>query len=114
MLNAAFAAEPVVRWADRRIARMAVFEQHIRRLLTAELQFRLASAVRLAVTQNRQTLDLPMEWTHGAYRVRYEKIALRSDQADYAASFLHRSATYLLAVAMKDAIVAAVPTQDGD
>ncbi len=84
-------------------------ETHIQNLFTAELQFRLASAVRLAVTGNRQPLDLPMEWTHGQHRVRYEEIALRQDQADYAACFLHRSTTYLMAVAMKDAIRAVVP-----
>lgn len=84
-------------------------EHHIGQLFTAELQFRLASAVRLAVTGNRQPLDLPMEWTHGEHRVRYDEIALRQDQADYAAAFLQRSATYLMAVAMKDAIRAVVP-----
>ena len=83
-------------------------ETHIQQLFTAELQFRLASAVRLAVTGNRQPLDLPMEWTHGQHRVRYEEIALRQDQADYAACFLHRSATYLMAIAMKDSIRAIV------
>jgi len=40
--------------------------------------------------------------------VRYGEIALRPDQADYAAHFLQRSATYLLAVAVKDAILAVV------
>jgi hypothetical protein len=84
-------------------------EHHIQQLFTAELQFRLASAVRLAATGNRQPLDLPMEWVHGQHRVRYEEIALRQDQADYAAAFLQRSATYLMAVAMKDAIRAVVP-----
>ena len=84
-------------------------ETHVGQLFTAELQFRLASAVRLAVTGKRQPLDLPMEWTHGQHRVRYEEVALRHDQADYAACFLHRSATYLMAVAMKDAIRAVVP-----
>jgi hypothetical protein len=84
-------------------------DRHIQHLFTAELQFRLASAVRLAVTGKRQPLDLPMEWTHGQHRVRYEEIALRPDQADYAACFLHRSAAYLMAVAMKDAIRAVVP-----
>jgi len=83
-------------------------EHHIQQLFTAELQFRLASAVRLAVTGNRQPLDLPMEWVHGQHRVQYEEIALRHDQADYAAAFLQRSATYLMAVAMKDAIRAVV------
>jgi hypothetical protein len=84
-------------------------EHHVQQLFAAELQFRLASAVRLAVTGNRQPLDLPIEWVHGQHRVRYEEIALRQDQADYAAGFLQRSATYLMAVAMKDAIRAAVP-----
>lgn len=84
-------------------------QQHVDHVFTAELQFRLASAVRLAATKNRQPLDLPMEWTHGTHRVRYEEIALRQDQADYAACFLHRSATYVMAIAMKDAIRAVVP-----
>jgi len=84
-------------------------EHHIQQLFTAELQFRLASAVRLAVTGKHQPLDLPVEWVHGQHRVRYEEIALRQDQADYAADYLQRSATYLMAVAMKDAIRAVVP-----
>lgn len=84
-------------------------DKHIAQLFTAELQFRLASAVRLATTMNVQPLDLPMEWTHGQHRVKYEEVALRQDQADYAACFLHRSATFLMAVAMKDAIRAVVP-----
>ncbi|MHB8653412.1 MAG: hypothetical protein ACYDA9_05990 [Terriglobia bacterium] len=83
-------------------------EEQIGRLFTAELQFRLASAVRLATTRKVQPLDVPMLWTHGGQSVRYEEIALRQDQADYAAFFLHRSATYLMAVAVKDAIRAAV------
>lgn len=87
---------------------MSDSERHVQALFTAELQFRLASAVRLAVTGNRQPLDLPMEWTHGEHCVRYEEIALRQDQAGYAACFLHRSATYLMAVAIKDAIRAVV------
>jgi hypothetical protein len=83
-------------------------ETHIGRLFTAELQFRLASAVRLATTLKAQPLDLPQEWTHGQHKVSYEEVALRTDQADYAALFLHRSATFLMAVAMKDAIRAVV------
>jgi len=78
-------------------------------LFTAELQFRLASAVRLATTRQVQPLDLPMDWTHGHHNVKYEEIALRDDQAEYAACFLHRTSTYLMAVAMKDAIRAVVP-----
>lgn len=83
-------------------------EKHIAYLFTAELQFRLASAVRLATTLNAQPLDLPTEWTHGKHSVKYEEIALRQDQADYAAQHLHLSATFLMAVAVKDAIRAAV------
>ncbi|MFV8603747.1 hypothetical protein ACNRDG_05420 [Ralstonia pseudosolanacearum] len=88
---------------------MCALDEHVGRLFTAELQFRLASAVQLAVIGERQPLDLPVEWTHGQHRVTYEEIALRQDQAEYASFFLHRSATYLMAVAMKDAIRAAVP-----
>src|SRR3972149_9993617 len=95
--------------ADTPEGSMSDREKHLGHLFTAELQFRLASAVRLATTKKVQPLDLPMEWTHGQYRVRYEEIAMRQDQADYAAFFLHRSATYLMAVAMKDAIRAVVP-----
>jgi hypothetical protein len=84
-------------------------EKHSSFLFTAELQFRFASAARLATTMEAQPLDLPMEWTHGHHRVTYEEIALRQDQADYAACFLHRSATLLMAVAIKDAICAVVP-----
>ena len=91
---------------------------HINFLFAAELQFRLASAVRLAVTMETQPLDLPQEWTHGKHKVRYEEIALRKDQAPFAASIMHRSATFLMAVAMKDAIIAAIPdpknTTDSD
>lgn len=79
-------------------------QQHIDNLFAAELQFRLASAVRLAVSLKEQPLDLPMEWTHGKHRVEYVEIALRQDQADFASSVLHRSATFLMAVAIKDAI----------
>ncbi len=83
-------------------------DKHIQLLFAAELQFRLASAVRLATTLEVQPLDLPMEWAYGKHRVTYEEVALRPDQADYAADFLHRSATFLMAVAMKDAILAVV------
>src|SRR5688572_16504729 len=84
-------------------------ELHIRHLFAAELQFRLASAIRLAVNGKYQPLDLPMEWTHGVHRVTYEEIALREEQADYAAILIHRSSTYMMAVAVKDAIEAIVP-----
>jgi hypothetical protein len=82
---------------------------HIDLLFTAELQFRLASAVRLAVTMDNQPLDLPVEWSHGKHNVNYKEVTLRKDQADFTAWNMHRSATFLMAVAMKDAIKAAVP-----
>jgi hypothetical protein len=78
--------------------------EQIKKLFAAELQFRLASAVRLAVTMNAQPLDLPTEWSHGKHKVQYKEIALRKDQADYAAWHLQNSATFLMAVAIKDAI----------
>jgi len=87
-------------------------ERHTQLLLAAELQFRLASAVRLAVSAERQPLDLPIEWTHGRHRVKYAEVALRRDQADYAARLLQQSATYLMAVAVRDAIRAVVPTRE--
>lgn len=83
-------------------------EAHLGHLFTAELQFRLASATRIAVQTQQQPLDLPIEWTHGQHRVHYEEVALRQDQAHFAADHLQQSATYLLAVTMKDAIRAAV------
>lgn len=83
-------------------------ETHIGLLFAAELQFRLASAVRLASTMGNQPLDLPMEWSHGKHKVRYEEVALRQDQGDFAACVMQRSATYLMAVAVKDAIRIAV------
>ena len=43
------------------------------------------------------------------HTVSYKEVALRKDQADFAAWSIHRSATFLMAVAMKDAIKAAIP-----
>lgn len=93
---------------ERKACMMNDIEKHIGHLISAELQFRLASAVRLAVTMGKQPLDLPMDWSHGEQKVRYEEIALRKDQADFAVWNMHRSATYLMAVTIKDAIKAAV------
>jgi hypothetical protein len=73
-------------------------------LFAAELQFRLSSAVRLAVTNKIQPLNLPQIWSHGKHTVRYEEIALREDQADFAAHLIQSSATYLMAVAMNNAM----------
>jgi hypothetical protein len=82
---------------------------HVQHLRLAELQFRLASAVRLGTTIKTQPLDLPIEWSHGEHSVRGSEIALSVDNADHAAWSLHRSATFLMAVAMKDAILAVIP-----
>jgi hypothetical protein len=82
---------------------------HIDFLFAAELQFRLASAVQIAIATDKQPLDLPVVWTHGKHKVSYEEVALRKDQANFASLNMHRSATFLMAVAMKDAIKAAVP-----
>lgn len=79
-------------------------QKHIDNLFTAELQFRFASAARVATTMKIQPLDLPIEWTNGRHRVTYDEVALRQDQADLAARHLQRSATYLMAVAMRNAI----------
>lgn len=82
---------------------------HIDFLFAAELQFRLASAVQIAIAMDKQPLDLPVVWTHGKHEVSYEEVALRNDQANFASLNMHRSATFLMAVAIKDAIRAAIP-----
>jgi hypothetical protein len=93
---------------------MMNYSEHIGYVFGAELQFRLASAVRLATTMGQQPLDLPVEWSHGKHKVEYKEVALREDQAEIAAAALHHSATYLMAVAMKDAIRAARPDPKND
>jgi hypothetical protein len=84
-------------------------EKHIAFLFAAELQFRLASAVRIATLFESQPLDLPTVWTHGRHLVKHKEIALRQDQAEYAAFFLQRAATYLMAVAVREAIPKLLP-----
>lgn len=85
------------------------FQSQIDALFAAELQFRLASAVRVASSVGTQPLYLPVEWTHGEHRVRYQEVTLRKDQGDFAAWCIHRTATYMLAMTAKDAIRVAVP-----
>ncbi|HBU69072.1 MAG TPA: hypothetical protein DEE98_01670 [Elusimicrobia bacterium] len=87
---------------------MDTISNQINKLFSAELQFRLASAVRLAVTEEEQPLDLPKQWTYGRHTVKYNEVAIRKDQAGFAALCLQRSATYLMAVAIKDAIKAII------
>jgi hypothetical protein len=78
--------------------------QQINKLRSAEVQFRLASAVHLATTSRVQPLDLPIVWTHGNHAVTYREIALSPDGADYAAFLVKRSATYLMACQIQEAI----------
>jgi hypothetical protein len=85
-------------------------EAHIHHLRAAEGQFRLATAVRLAVTLGEQPLDLPLRWSHGQHTVRYSDIALTKDAADFAAWNLQRSATFLMASAALEAIRAVIPS----
>jgi hypothetical protein len=87
---------------------MSDIERHICYLRAAELQFRLSSAVRLATTFKNQSRDLPVAWSHGNHVVHYPEVAISEDDADCAACYLQRSATYLMAVAIKDAIRVAV------
>lgn len=89
---------------------MTEIEKQIHYLFLSELQFRLASAVRLATTMNRQPLDLPIEWSHGEQQIKYEEIALRQDQAECASEFLQLSCTYIMAVTVKEAIKYIVPS----
>lgn len=80
-------------------------KQQILELKIAELQFRLAVAVRLATTCERQPLDVPTKWSHGKHLVTYDEIALRQDQADIAAQYLKQTATYLMAITIKEALI---------
>jgi hypothetical protein len=85
-------------------------DQHLNRLKLAEQQFRLACTVNLAVTNYVQTLDVPVLWTFGRHKVSYEDFGLRKDQAEGAASQLEMTATFVIAAAIRDAIVALFET----
>jgi hypothetical protein len=84
-------------------------ELQIKNLFTAELQFRLASAVSLATTFKNQPLDVPIEWTHSKQTIKYGTIALRQKQAEYASSFFDLSSTFMMALAMRSAIQFMMP-----
>lgn len=84
-------------------------ETHLGHLRAAEAQFRLATAVRLAVTMGQQPLDLPIEWSHGKHVVNYTEVAIAREEADFAAWNLQRSATFLMASAALEAIRATIP-----
>jgi hypothetical protein len=80
-------------------------EQHLNRMRIAEQQFRLACTVNLAVTNDVQTLDVPVEWTFGRHRVSYEDFGLREDQAEDAAMYLERTTTFVVACVVRDALI---------
>ncbi len=79
-------------------------KQTILELKIAELQFRLAVAVRFATTLENQPLDVPAEWTHGKHRISYDEVVLTQDQADIAANYLKQTATYLMSITIKEAL----------
>ena len=83
---------------------------HLNRLRIAEQQFRLACTVNLAVTNDVQTLDVPVVWTFGRHKVSFEDFGLRKDQAEGAASQLEMTSTLVIAGAIRDAIVSLFET----
>lgn len=91
--------------ADSKAQNTEVWDQ----LFVAELQFRLAVSVELATQVKRQTLDVPETWVHGKHKITYKEIALRQDQADYAAWHLLNSATFLMATEIKNSIIKTIP-----
>ena len=84
-------------------------ESLVKKLMLAEQQFRLACTVNLAVTNNVQTLDVPVEWTFGKHRVSYEDFGLRADQAELVAPHLEMTATFIMAAAIRDVLVGCFP-----
>lgn len=81
----------------------------LNRLKLAEQQFRLACTVHLAVINDAQTLDVPVEWSFGKHRVSYADFGLRQDQAPLAAYALEETAMLVLAGAVRDTIVGLFP-----
>jgi hypothetical protein len=95
----------VSRTADHDVAKRRCREASL--LRDAELQFWLASAVRIATATDRQPFDLPLRWSHGQH-VDSSGVPLSQANADRAAHFLQLSATFLLAAQIKNAVVAVV------
>lgn len=75
---------------------METKELYVDWIRLAELQFRLACTVHVAVMNDTQTLDVPLEWSFGKYRVTYDEFGLRRDQAVPAASMLEHTAMLAL------------------
>ena len=84
-------------------------QTHLRNLSAAVAQFRLATAVRLAVTFEKQPLDLPLTWTHGHHTARYLDLAMTQRSAESAAAHLQRTATFLMASTALEALKAVLP-----
>jgi hypothetical protein len=78
-------------------------QMQIDMLRGAELQFRLATTVHLATTVGQQTLDVPVSWTYGNHNVS-DELALTPEGADFAARLLKKSATFLMAVQVQEAL----------
>jgi hypothetical protein len=93
-------------------ANLEIRDAHLGRLRLAEQQFRLACTVNLAVSNDVQTLDVPVEWVFG-HRVSYQEFGLRRDQADYAASQLEMTATLVMASTVRDTLVELFPGTKG-
>jgi len=88
----------------QRSQRMTDKKRSILELKISELQFRLAAMVRLETSLKNQPLDAPTAWSHGKHEVSYEEIALTRNQADLAADYFERTATYLMAITIKEAL----------
>ena len=86
-------------------------ETLVKKLMLAEQQFRLACTVNLAVENNVQTLDVPVEWTFGKHQISYEDFGLRPDQAGLTAPLLEMTATFVIAAAIRDALVGCFPNK---
>ncbi|WP_127091133.1 hypothetical protein [Aquabacter cavernae] len=84
-------------------------DDYVNRIKLAENQFRLACTVHLAVCNELQTLDVPVEWNFGRHRVSYREFGLRSDQAPLAASLLEDTAMFALVSTIRDALVNVFP-----
>jgi hypothetical protein len=84
-------------------------EQHIALLNAAELQFRLASAVRIAATEGEQPKELPTVWSHGNHTVKGEEIELTYEECEIAASYLYKSAIFLMSNQIRNALIDLFP-----
>lgn len=79
-------------------------ETNFLELKLAELQFRLAFTVRLAITLEKQSLEVPIKCYYGKHTVGYEELALTKEQSNIAADYLKRTATYLMPITIKEAL----------